>query len=116
MPTLPVLLLGGLNLTRTLGMARIPVILASSRPDELAAASRHCASFFLLPPLERHEAVLEALLAAGERLRAAYGAPLPLFYSNDDYQEIVQGGRERLGRTFRLLLNDPHVAEQLLDK
>jgi predicted ATP-grasp superfamily ATP-dependent carboligase len=112
----PVLLLGGLNILRTLGMARIPAILASPRPDDVAAASRHCGGFLVLPPLERRDAVLEALLAAGERLAGLFGAPLPLFYSNDDYQEIVQAQRERLGRHFRLLLNDEHVARELLDK
>src|SRR5882672_2422713 len=113
---LPVLLLGGLNILRTLGMARIPAILASPRPDDVATASRHCAGFFVLPPLERRAAVLEALLGAGEHLLATYGVPLPLLYSNDDYQAIVQDERERLAPYFRLLLNDAHVAQELLDK
>jgi len=36
----PVLLLGGLNLVRALGLARIPVIVASDQPDAVAMASR----------------------------------------------------------------------------
>jgi predicted ATP-grasp superfamily ATP-dependent carboligase len=114
--SLPVLLLGGLNILRTLGMARIPAILASPHPDDIAAASRHCKAFLVLPPLERRAEVIEVLLAAGERLRSQYGAPLPLLYSNDDYQAIVQAERERLAPYFRLLLNDPPIADALLDK
>ena len=38
----PVLLLGGVNLVRTLGLAGIPAIVASSDPHEPAFASRHC--------------------------------------------------------------------------
>jgi len=116
MPSVPVLLLGGLNILRELGMARIPAILASPRHDDLAASSRHCSGFLLLPPLERRGAVLDALLAAGERLREQHGERLPLLYRNDDYQAIVQEERAALSRCFRLLLNDPQVADALLDK
>jgi D-aspartate ligase len=112
----PVVLLGGLNVLRALGMARIPVIVASSQPDTPALASRYCAAHLALPPIERREAVLEALLAAGERLHAALGRPVPLFYCNDDALDLVQSERDALGRHYRLLLNEPLAADAMIDK
>jgi D-aspartate ligase len=112
----PVLLLGGLNIARALGLAGIPVVVASPEPDAAAFASRYCSGRLRLPPLESREAVLELLLGAGERLAAACGGPLPLFYGNDDYLDLVQRHREALGARFRLLLNAPYVADALIDK
>lgn len=112
----PVVLLGGLNVLRALGIARIPAIVASSSPDAPVLASRHCAGHIALPPMEHREAVVDALLAAGERLSAALGRPVPLFYTNDDALSLVQAEREALARHYRLLLNEPQAAEAMIDK
>jgi D-aspartate ligase len=56
------------------------------------------------------------LLAAGERLAGELGRPLPLFYGSDDAQRLVQEYRAELARYYLLLLNDPEVADAVLQK
>jgi D-aspartate ligase len=112
----PALLLGGIDLARALGLAGIPVIVASPEPFTPAMASRYCIGRCLLPPLERRQAVVETLLRAAERLCDGLGARVPLYYGNDDYLGILQEFREPLARRFVFLLNDPAVADALIDK
>ena len=112
----PVVLLGGLNVLRALGLARIPVIVASSQPDAPVLASRYCAAHLALPSFERRGAVLETLLAAGGLLTGALGRKVPLFYTNDDALDLVQAERDALARHFLLLLNDPQAADALIEK
>jgi hypothetical protein len=64
----PVLLLGGVNLVRCLGLAGIPVVVASADPAEPAFASRHCRFTAVLPPYDHREAI-DRLVAVGERMR-----------------------------------------------
>jgi len=114
-PPVPVLLLGGVNLVRTLGLAGIPAIVATADPGEPALASRHCREHVLLPPLSEANAC-GALELLGERLHARYGARLPLMYGSDDALALVHAHRERLERHFRLLLCDAEIAHALIDK
>src|SRR6185437_10715733 len=81
--TVPVLLLGGVNLVRTLGLAGIPVVVASSDPSEPAFASRYCRATAVLPPLE-HPRAVNRLIAIGERLRECAGRRVPLMCGSDD--------------------------------
>jgi predicted ATP-grasp superfamily ATP-dependent carboligase len=113
---IPVVLLGGLNIVRALGMARIPVIIASAQRDTPSMASRYCAGTLALPPLAEREALVEALAREGRRLAARHGAPPPLFYDNDDRLALVQDYRDALAPHFALLLNEPALGEALLDK
>jgi len=113
---LPVVLLGGLNIVRALGMAQIPVIVASSQRDTPSMASRHCVGTVALPPFTDREAVVEALVRTGRALAAQHGAPLPLFYDNDDRLALVQDYRAALAPHFALLLNEPGLADALLEK
>ena len=113
--TVPVLLLGGVNLVRTLGLAGIPVVVASSDPSEPAFASRHCGATAMLPPLDSPKAV-NRLCALGERMRAFAGRRVPLMCGSDDGLKLVYAHRARLARHFVLMLNDAHVADSLLDK
>ena len=112
----PAVLLGGLNVLRALGLAGIPTIVASSQPDAPVLASRYCAAHLALPPAERREAVLETLLAAGALLSRTLGRKVPLFFTSDDSLDLVQAEREALGRHFLMLLNDPEVADALIEK
>jgi D-aspartate ligase len=112
----PVLLLGGLNLVRALGLAGIPTLVGSAEADPLVFASRYCGGRLRLPSLEREGAVLDTLLAAGERLTRALGRRIPLFYGNDDFLSLVHRLREPLSRHFLLQLNLPEVADCLIDK
>ncbi len=115
-PRLPVLLLGGLNVVRALGLAGIPVIIASPERRTPSMASRYCAGSLPLPPLSEREAYVEALVKAGRRLTAQHGAPVPLFYDNDDRLALVQECRDALAPHFALLLNEPELGAALLDK
>jgi len=112
----PVVLLGGLDLLRALGHAGIPAIVASLERQTPAMASRYCAGTVALPPGVGRDAIVETLLRAGRWLADEYGAPVPLFYDNDDRLALVQDYREALGRHFALLLNEPALADALLDK
>lgn len=112
----PVVLLGGLNIVRALGLAKIPAIIASSERRTPSMASRYCAGSVALPPLSERQAYVEALAQAGRRLAAQHGAPLPLFYDNDDRLAVVQDCRAELAPHFALLLNEPALGAALLDK
>ena len=118
MNQVPVVLLGGLNIMRALGLARIPVIIASSQRRTPSMASRYCAGTIALPPIHEREALVEALVRAGRRLAAEHGRAVPLFYDNDDRLALVQDHRAALAPHFALLLNEPlfyyrHHAENL---
>jgi D-aspartate ligase len=112
----PVVLLGGLNIVRALGLAKIPVIIASPERRTASMASRYCAGSIALPPIAEREAFAEALARAGRRLAEQHGAPPALFYDNDDRLELVQDFRDALAPHFALLLNEPALGAALLDK
>jgi D-aspartate ligase len=113
---IPVVLLGGLNVVRALGLARIPAIVASSERRTPSMASRYCAGTIELPPISERNAYLETLVAAGRRLAGQHGAPVPLFYDNDDRLALVQDCRDALSPHFALLLNEPGLGNALLEK
>src|SRR5438477_756464 len=113
---IPVVLLGGVNLVRALGLAGVPTIVVSHEDDEPAFASRYCAAKSLLPSLANTEGVADALVTIGDRLATRYGRRVPLFYGSDDYLKLIYAHRERLERYFLLLLNDPAVADAMLTK
>src|SRR4029450_10298744 len=108
----PVVLMGGLNVVRALGLAGIPVIIASSQRRRASMASRYCAGVIDLPPFTDRAAVVEKLIQEGRKL----GTRVPLFYDNDDRLALVQDYREALAPHFHLLLNEPEVGDALLDK
>jgi D-aspartate ligase len=112
----PVVLLGGLNVARAVGLARIPVIIASNEAHEPALASRYCSARLPLPSLDDRGAVVEVLMRAGERLAGELGRRAPLFYGDDDQQRLVQEYRTQLSRYYALLLNDPEVADAVIEK
>ncbi|HET9650620.1 MAG TPA: ATP-grasp domain-containing protein [Usitatibacter sp.] len=113
---LPVVLLGGLNVVRALGLGGIPVIVASPDDDEPGLYSRYYVARWPLPALRDADAVLESLESLAARLRGVYPQPVPLFFSNDEYLHFVNEFRHRLAQRFRMLLNDHATTEALLDK
>lgn len=113
--TVPVLLLGGVNLVRCLGLAGIPAVVASPDPSEPAFASRHCRASAPLPPYD-HRDCIETLVRYGERLRSFARRRVPLMCGSDDALKLVYAHRERLSRHFLLLLTDAPIANALLDK
>jgi D-aspartate ligase len=112
----PVVLLGGLNVVRALGLGAIPVIVATHDVEEPALDSRHCAGFWRLPPLADAEGVVESLIALSAQLRRRFTSPAPLLYSNDESLRFVSDHRARLEGCFRLLLNDEAATLAMLDK
>ena len=108
----PVVLLGGLNIVRALGRARIPVIIASSERRTPSMASRYCAGVIELPPIAERDAVVQALIQAAKR----FGARVPMFYDNDDRLALVQDYRAQLEPHYALLLNEPALGDALLEK
>jgi len=113
---IPALLLGGVNLVRALGHARIPVIVATPEHDAPATKSRYCSGVCALPPIEQASAVVERLLREGARLHRDFGARIPLFYGDDDYLGIVQDYRAALSEHYAFLLNDPALGRALHSK
>jgi len=113
---IPVVLLGGLSVMRALGMARIPVVVASLERDTPAMASRYCSGIIELPPSSGRDAMVETLVRAGRWFAKRHGAPIPLFYDNDDRLALVQDYREKLAPHFALILNEPGLGRALLDK
>ncbi len=112
----PVVLLGGLNVVRALGLAGIPVIVASCEGRKPSMASRYCRGVLDLPPIKHREAVVDALVAEGRKLAREHGMPVPLFYDNDDRLALVQDYRAPLQECFALLLNERSLGEALLEK
>jgi D-aspartate ligase len=112
----PVLLLGGINLVRALGLAGIPAIVASPDPDDPAFSSCYCNGRVVLPPLSEREAVVQALLDTSARLFQSYGRQVPLMFGNDDYLELIHAHRDRLQGRFLMILNDQDVAQSLMEK
>ena len=112
----PVVLMGGLNVVRALGLAKIPVIVASSQRRTPSMASRYCAGVIALPPITEREAVVDTLVHAGQQLVARHGGRIPLFYDNDDRLALVQDCRAALEPHYRVLLNQPALGAALLDK
>ena len=112
----PAVLLGGLNIVRALGMGGIPVIIAHSERRTPSMASRYCTGVIELPPLAERDAVVETLVRAGRQLAGRHGTRVPLFYDNDDRLALVQDYRDALAQHFALLLNEPALADALLEK
>ncbi len=111
----PVMLLGGINLVRTLGMAGIPAIVASSDPTDPAMDSRHCKAYLPLPSGD-DRGVLDVLMAAGRRLSDQCGRRVPLMFGSDDALEMVSRYRTRLERHYLFLINDASVGQGLIAK
>ncbi|HZZ95002.1 MAG TPA: hypothetical protein VFE23_20755 [Usitatibacter sp.] len=113
---LPVVLMGGINLVRTLGLAGLQAIVASTDPRDAVFGSRYCIGKCVLPPLEQAEAAVDSLVAVGDRLCNLYGRRVPLMYGSDDALELIYAHRERLQRHFLLMLNDPDIGRALIAK
>ena len=111
----PVVLMGGINLVRTLGLAGIDAVVATPDPDEPALRSRYCTARWLLPPLASPGAI-DSLAALGRKLSTRLGRRVPLMYGSDDALELIQAHEGRLRRYYVFLLSDPAVARALIAK
>lgn len=112
----PVVLMGGLNLTRTLGLAGLQVIVASPDRNEPAFRSRYCVGRCYLPPFDQGIAAVDALVSLGDLLAGAYGRRVPLMYGSDEALGLLYSHRDRLERYFLFLVADRHVGDALISK
>ena len=112
----PALLLGGVNLVRALGLARVPVIVAAADAWTPAMASRYSIGRCALPPVAQREAVVERLVRVGEILTGGLCTRVPLFYGDDDWLGLVQDFRDALAPYFAFVLPDPAVSRALHSK
>ena len=113
---MPVVLVGGINLARTLGLAGLPVVVASADPEEPAFSSRYCVGRCRLPPLKNGSAAVDVLVAIGDRMANFFGSRPLLLTGSDDGLEMMGAHRERLARYFRFLLSEPEIGEALIAK
>jgi D-aspartate ligase len=113
---LPVVLMGGINLVRSLGLAGIPAVVVSRERDDPAFASRYCTAACVLPPGDQGDSAADALVSLGDRLAGIYGRRVPLMYGSDEALGLIYAHRERLQRYFLFLLADPEVGEALISK
>jgi predicted ATP-grasp superfamily ATP-dependent carboligase len=111
----PVVLMGGINLVRTLGLAGLQAVVATPDRHEPALRSRYCSARWLLPPLASASAI-ESLAQLGRTLSTALGRRIPLMYGSDDALELIQAHEDRLRRYFVFLLSAPPVARALIAK
>ena len=112
----PVLLLAGPVLVRTLGIAGIPLIVASSDATAPAFFSRYCSGRCVLASKDDPDALLCDLLEVGDRLLARFGRRVPLMCGDDFFLEFIVRHRQPLAERFLFLLPDPLTAEALLAK
>ncbi len=112
----PVFVQADLDLVRTLGMAHIPAIVASSDIDDPAFASRFCTGRCTLPSRFRPDELADAMVEAGKQIAVATGRRVPLMCAADDWLELIYSHRDRLTSNFLLVLNDPEIALGLLTK
>jgi predicted ATP-grasp superfamily ATP-dependent carboligase len=116
MKPVPVVLLGGINLVRALGLGGIPAIVASPDSFTPAMASRYCVRRLVLPRLAHRTAVIARLLRVADELTREFGERPPLFYGDDDWLGLIHEFSHELCTRYRLLLNSPLVARALHDK
>ncbi len=114
----PALVLGDITLVRPHGMVGTPVIVATTDPADEVLFSRHVSAACLVPGFEEgnRDASAAILLRLGERLHAALGRRIPLFYGTDPQLELIYRHRRALAQHFLFLLNEEDVCWSLLDK
>jgi len=112
----PVVLVGGLNLVRTLGRAGLDAIVAYWDPEEPAFASRYCKGRVHLPRPGSDGAAAAALMALGAEVAGRLRRRIPLLCGSDDSLTLVQANRDCLQRHFLFLMAEPDVARALVAK
>jgi D-aspartate ligase len=111
----PALVLGGLTLTRPLGMAGIPVVVATADPESPALASRYCHGYVALPGLTTDPQYLATVLGAGRALAEKSGCRVPLYFGSDDELWFVTRNEKALSPYYSMLLNHEELALDLMD-
>jgi len=105
--------IGDLSLIRPLGEAGVPVVAVVGDPHDVVVRSRYVVETLVVPdPVDRPEQAVAELIRYG----AGRPAPPVLYYQGDHDLLMVSRWREALAPYFRLLLPDPVLVEDLVDK
>jgi D-aspartate ligase len=114
----PAVVLGDLALVRPLGMAGIPVILGSGRPEDETLLSRHVRGSCVVPGWtgEHSSSSAQALTQLGARIHAVLGCKVPLLYESDVHLDLIYRHRQELAEHYLFILNDEALAWALYDK
>lgn len=114
----PAVVLGDLSLIWPLGMAKIPIILLTADPNDVAIRSRYVAAHRLIPGFEEAniEGAAARIVEIGSGLSGALGRKVPLYYSSDKHLELIYRHRRALEEHYLLALNDDDLAWSLHDK
>src|SRR4030042_2815590 len=105
--------LGDLNLVRSLGLAKIPVIVMSPIPENPARHSRYCFQYIeTADPFSYPDKVVEDLIKLGKKL----DKKAVLFYNGDYDLLTVSRNREVLSNYFHFLMGEKDLVESLVDK
>jgi D-aspartate ligase len=118
MHDVPALVLGDLTIVRPLVLAGVPVIVATSDPNDVTIRSRYVREHLELPPIRGNhdnDAARE-LGAAGARYASRFGRKLPLLYGSDAHLAMLLRHRRELSKSLLFSLNDETLAHRLLDK
>ena len=104
--------MGDMDLVRPLAVARIRCVVVAppGAPARFSRSAREVLDW--VDPWERPDHFLETLLEHG----AAQPEPPVLFYQDDGALLLLSRHRERLGQTFRFVLPDARLVEDLVDK
>ncbi len=106
--------MGDMDLVRPLGLAGIRCAVVTP-PDGLPQYSRFASTVIPWPDEEIAEGA-EALLDRLEHFAASQPERPVLFYEQDAQLLFVSRNQERLTRTFRFVIADPVLVEDLVDK
>lgn len=115
---LPAVVMGDLTLVRALGMAKVPSILVTTDPNDIAVRSRYVVGHVVVPGFDDRCGATTAQLLCdhGAHLRQIWRAPLPLFYGTDAQLAFVYRFRRELARDFGFLINEDGLGHALGDK
>lgn len=114
MHTTPAVLLGDLTLARPLGMAGIPVIVATTEPDDVTLKSRCVREHVVVPgyAADQQAQTVAILTALGRRL----GTRVPLLYGADPHIDMLYRHRAALEPHYLFILNDEAAGAAMFDK
>lgn len=112
----PAVLFGGLTLLRPLGVASIPVVVATPDTNRGVLASKYCCGHWLIPESLGPGDLADSMGELGRRLSSTMGRRVPLFYGTDDQLAFLYKHWDFLSNYYTALLNDKELGYDLLYK
>lgn len=99
-------------------MAGIPVIVATTDPQDETLRSRYVRGGVVVPGFDEQNRSrsAEILVDVGARLHAGLGRKVPLVYGSDPHLDLIYRHRQELSEHYLFTLNDPDLGWALHDK